>query len=463
MKNRMKMKLLEQTAREAKTEKGLADVVVLHINHCMDNTFYFNEVLRSLFYHVTLVTPPYSNQDIPEEYPGSCYHGLQRDGVYHLMKNRSELSCYSTEFLKSTILLLEEAFRRELIPLLRQGKKLLIIEDGGYHFEVLPRIKLLFPEVENRIIGVVEQTTSGTRRSMIPQGYRYAYPCASVARSDIKMNVESIFIGQRIVEELGLMLYAADTFYSFHSVLLVGYGIVGRSCRIALKGCNCRVKVYDTDSRVQQVAKNDGLRAYSEPDREMFSGDTIVIGCVGRPSFGEELFCTFLDGQGTNLYLASGSSKDVEFSYFLRYLAGKESEIPGLVLQSQEMAEWHTCYHFRYGDTEKNVYLMAEGKPVNFYREGVISLTYRVIDLVFTEMLQMALYLCRNRDLSPQLYILGEDNPITRAVSEKELLGFWFQENHFWYQGNQEAFLQPHPLVNELRKNVWEKDHGEDH
>ena len=441
----------------------LEDVAVLHINHCMDNTFSFNDVLKSMFSHVTFVTPPYSIQDIPEEYPGPCYHGMRRDGVYHLMKNKTELGCGGTEFLEATLLLLEEAFRRELIPLLRQGKKLLIIEDGGYHFEALPRVKHLFPEVEDRIIGVVEQTTSGTRRSMSRQGYRYAYPCASIARSDIKMNVESIFIGQRIVEELGLMLYAADTFYSFQSVLLIGYGIVGRSCRMALEGRFCRIGAYDTNPRMLRVAENDGLRAYSKPDPEMFSGDTIVIGCVGAPSFGADMFRAFLEGPGTNLYLASGSSKEVEFSYFLRYLAGKEAEISGLVLEGWETAQWHACYRFRYGGTGKNVYLMAEGKPVNFYREGVVSLTYRVIDLVFTEMLKMALYLCRNRALPPQLYVLGEDNPLTRAVSEKELLDLWFQENHFWYKGELEAFLRPHPLAAELRKITWEKDYGEDY
>ncbi len=238
---------------------------------------------------------------------------------------------------------------------------------------------------------------------------------------------------------------------------------MGRSCRMALEGRFCRIEAYDTDPGVLRAAEKDGLRAYPDPDPAMFSGDTIVIGCVGRPSFGEGLFRAFLDGQGTNLYLASGSSKDVEFSWLLRYLAGKEAEIPGLSLEAQEAAEWHTCYRFRYDGAEKNVYIMAEGKPVNFYREGVISLTYRVIDLVFTEMLQMALYLCRDRDLPPRLYILGEDNAITRAVSEKELLDRWFRENRFWRQGELETFLRPHPLAAELRKTTWEKEHGEDH
>ncbi len=457
----MKMRLLEQAALAAKTGKEWEDVIVLHINHCMDNSFYFNDVLKSLFSHVTFLAPPYNNQDIPEGYPGPCYHGIRRDGVYHLMKDRVELGCSGTEFLEATLSLLEEAFRQELIPLLREGKKLLIIEDGGYHFEALSRVKHLFPEVEDQIIGVVEQTTSGTRSSMSHQGYRYSYPCASIARSDIKMNLESIFIGQRIVEELGLMLYAADAFYSFHSVLLVGYGVVGRSCRLALEGRLCHMAAYDTDPRVLQIAEDDGLQTFSSPCPEMFCRDTIVIGCVGRPSFGREMFQAFLDGQGEIVYLASGSSKDVEFSYFLRYLAGKEEQIPGLVLESQETSEWYSCYHFCYGGVEKKVYFMAEGKPVNFYREDVISLTYRVIDLVFTEMLQMALYLCRTRDIPPQLYVLGEDNPITRAVSEKKLLDLWFQENHFWYREELETFLQPHPMANDLRKIAWEKDRGE--
>ncbi len=463
MKQGMKMKLLEQAAREARGDKKVEDVIVLHINHCMDNSFYFNDVLRSLFSHVTLLTPPYNNEDIPEGYSGPCYHGMRQGGLYHLMKNREQLGLSSTEFLEAVLLLVEEAFRRELIPLMRRGKKLLIIEDGGYHFEALSRVKQLFPEVENQIIGVVEQTTSGTRRSMSRQGYRYPYPCASIARSDIKMNLESIFIGQRIVEELGLMLYAADAFYSFHTVLLVGYGIVGRSCRMALEGHFCEPEAYDTDPRMLKAAEDDGMKTFLSPDPEMFYRDTIVIGCVGEPSFGEEMFRAYLEGEGTNVYLASGSSKDVEFSYFLRYVAGKEQEIPGLVPEGQDTAEWYSCYRFRYEGAEKNVYLMAGGKPVNFYREGVISLTYRVIDLIFTEMLSLALYLCRNRNTSPQLYVLGEDNPITRAVSEKEMLESWFRENHFWRRGDLETFLQPHPLAGELRKIVWEKDCGENY
>ena len=149
--------------------------------------------------------------------------------------------------------------------------------------------------------------------------------------------------------------------------------------------------------------------------------------------------------------------------YFLRYLAGQEEEIPGLSLEGGETAPWFDRYRFRYGGAEKKVYLFAEGKPVNFYREGVVSLTYRVIDLVFTEMLLAALYLCAHRTLPPRLYMLGEPNPITRAVSEEELAGLWFRENRFYFEGNIGSFLRPHPLAGELRQIAWEREHGKDY
>lgn len=446
------MRLLEKTACQAAKEGRLSDIVILHINHCVDNTFSFNDVLRKLFCNVILVTPPYGNQDIPEQYEGSCYHGMKQDGAYHLMKNRTELECGHTDFMEATLTLLEEAFRRELIPLLRSGKKLLIIEDGGYHFEVLQRVKRLFPDIEDKIIGAVEQTTSGTRRSMDSQGYRYAYPCISVAKSDIKMNVESIFVGQRIVEELAQMLYEADAFFPFHTVLILGYGIIGRSCRMALCGKFCNLKAYDINPDMLKVAKEEGVQVYTEASAQMFEEDTIVIGCVGSPSFTEEMFRAYLDGQATNIYLASGSSKEVEFATLLDYLRKYEEELPRLQLIGRDEAKWHSCYHFLYDGCEKNVYIMAEGKPVNFYREGVISLTYRMIDLIFTEMLEMALYLCDHQDLAPWLYILGDDNPVTRAGQEEGLLDSWFSENNFWYEGDLEEFLRPHPKAAALRK-----------
>ena len=458
----MRMKILEQTANDAEEEHIWNDVVVLHINHCLDNSFFFNDVLKRLFFEVIFVAVPYNNQKVDSNYPNSCYHGLCEDATYQLMKNGKNLGICHPDFLEATFMLMQEAFCREIIPLLQSGKKLLVIEDGGYHFEVLSRLRALYPDIEKNTIGVVEQTTSGTRNSMSKTGYRYPYPCASIARSNIKMELESIFIGQRIVEELALMLYEADAFLSFHSVLLVGYGIVGRSCRMALEGRFCQLSAYDTNEDIRQLAGEEGLQVYDAPCEEMFFHDTVVVGCVGRPSFGMEMFRCFLQGKAERIYLASGSSKNVEFKEILEYLAGNRPAIEGLSLICVEQKPLYTKYSFEYKGTTKELFLLAEGKPVNFYREGVISLTYRVIDLVFAEMLHLALYLCNHRDLPPQLYILGDDNAITKDISEQDLLELWFRENRFYSKGNTRAFLNPHPMEESLRKIAWENEYGND-
>ena len=45
------MPVLEGLAETAGKDHGdtLKDTVVLHINHCMDNSFYFTEILNRLF------------------------------------------------------------------------------------------------------------------------------------------------------------------------------------------------------------------------------------------------------------------------------------------------------------------------------------------------------------------------------------------------------------------------------
>lgn len=447
----MEMEILREIE---KMESGdcVKDVVVLHINHCMDNSFSFNEVLDRLFSKLVFVAVPYNNRKAETGYPYPCYWASYHENSYCLMKNQSELGIYSCGFTKTVMDLIGEALQREIVPELQAGKKLLVIEDGGYHFEALQGIRKLWPDIDRQILGVVEQTTSGTKNSFdSADSYRYPYPCASVARSDVKMHLESVFIGQRIVEELSGLLCAANSFLSFHQVLLAGYGIIGRSVAKVLDGMLCRMAVYDTDQEVLKLAEREGYQTYTKASEEMFLKDSIVIGCAGRPSFDRELFLAYLNGEGSNVYLASGSSKTLEFSYFTGYISGQEAEIEGLEQKGRIHHECYDLYQFLYHGVPKNVYLIAEGKPVNFYREDTISLTYRMIDLIFSEMLLLGLYLCRHRDLYPALYLLGDDNPLTKEISEDRLIRLWEEKNQLC---DLENVLDIHPLADKLRKKM---------
>ena len=46
------MPVLEELIARAQAYfgEGLKDIVVLHVNHCMDNSFYFSELLNQLFF-----------------------------------------------------------------------------------------------------------------------------------------------------------------------------------------------------------------------------------------------------------------------------------------------------------------------------------------------------------------------------------------------------------------------------
>lgn len=393
------------------------DVILLHINHDVDNSRRFNEFLEKAFDKVFF---------IPVVYGGTP--GL-----------KTQLSFQA---------LVEEQIKRVLsecvIPAVRNGKKLMVIEDGGYFLPVYADMVRGAPCLEDGILGVVEQTTSGTRRTFAHSvKNKLCFPCASVARSKVKTNLESVFIGQRIVEELSLFLYSANTFLNFGSVLIVGYGIVGRSVFKSLRAYSCGVSVFDTDETIRKTAERDNCTVYADVCADMFRKDTILIGCVGGSIFSEEMLRAFMDGEAENLYLASASSKNHEFILLIEMAAGEKS-IGGITLTAEEKREYYTLYALAGNGKKKHIFLFAEGMPVNFFRKNVISLTDRMIDLVFLEMLMLAEIMCAH-GLSDGMHLLGASEEFNSLIDEDGLLEKWFAMNGFSFKGSIAETLDPHP------------------
>lgn len=450
----MHMPLLKKSIEEKKGNQ-YDDIILLHINHCLDNSFYFNDMLHQLFPELIFVGVPYNHKTVKKAYPYACYYAKYEGEEYELMKNDQSLGDIRGDFLVATLALIEQALLRDIIPRFSEGKKLLIIEDGGYHYDIVGKLSEQYPKLTAHILGVVEQTTSGTKRCLFYEKHHgLQYPCISIARSDMKMNLESVFIGQRVVEELSHFLYTADLFLSFQHILLVGYGIIGRSIANVLNNKRCHIGVYDIDPEILDVAKEDGYQTYPTVTKDMFDTTTILIGSVGIPSFTEEMFLCFLQGKADTLYLASASSKNLEFIYFIEYLKGIQKPIPGLTFLEEETTRFYTAYHFSYQKQKKTVVLVAEGVPVNFYREDVISLTYSMIDIVFTEMFEMAMICCKEKTLPNQLLLLGRAKELVHTISEEELIKSWFEQNQFYYQQNLKQFLNVHPLAERLREKL---------
>lgn len=417
------MPLLREYTQNLKKHEN---IVLLHINHDVDNSYRFNEFLETVFDKVIF---------IPVSYDEDSEHKTRGSFQEHIEEQ------------------IERVLSEAVIPTVENGKKLIVIEDGGYFLPVYVRAIRKYPSLKGNILGVVEQTTSGTRRTLSHSiNNALGFPCASVARSKVKMNLESIFIGQRVVEELSLFLYSANTFLNFGNVLIVGYGIVGRSVYKSLGSYSCDISVYDCDETIRKTAETDKCHVYSEIGAKMFKRDTILIGCVGNSIFSEKMLNAFMDGDAENLYLASASSKNFEFILLIEMARGEKS-VGGITLTVKEKREYYTLYELEENGRKKFIFLFAEGMPINFYRKNVISLTDRMIDLVFLEMLMLAEIMCTHK-LSDGTHLLGESEEFKELIDEDGLMETWFSLNGFPLNDNMEKKLGSHPNTDYLRNPI---------
>ena len=404
--------------------KKREDIVLLHINHDVDNSYRFNEFLEKVFGRVFFIPV--------------IYDGNEGQKTYRPFQ----------ELVEEQI---ERVLSDSVIPAVKDGKKLIVIEDGGYFLPVYVGAVRKYPCLEGRVLGVVEQTTSGTRRTLSHSiKNELGFPCASIARSKVKMNLESIFIGQRVVEELSLFLYSANTFLNFGNVLIVGYGIVGRSVFKALKSYSCNISVFDSDETIRKTAERDMCNVFADVCADMFRKDTVLIGCVGSSIFSEKMLRAFMEGEAENLYLASASSKNYEFILLIEMALG-ERNISGISLDCEEKQEYYTLYGLTGNGKKKHIFLFADGMPINFFRKNVISLTDRMIDLVFLEMLMLAEIMCTH-ELSDGMHLLGASEEFKTLVDEDGLLKKWFSINGFSFNDNMEKTLGSHPDTDYLRK-----------
>lgn len=463
MKMKHAMPVLEALVNYTQGTFGAAcrDTVVLHVNHCMDNSFYFSQILNRLFLRAVFVGVPYNDMSIGNEWDFIRYYGKRRRDVYELWHEEECFSSGLTDFMEAAGALIERALTESILPYLKVGKRLLILEDGGYHYPALRQFLDEHPQWRSQICGCVEQTASGTVRCReFGRKYGYAYPCVSVSRSDIKMNIEARFIGHRVVEELAGFLYTANAFLDFHYVLLLGYGIVGRQIAMDLRSRRCKIRVYEQDALVRGTAEEEGYETV-EISRELFRRDTIVIGNTGAASFTREMLAAFFSGEGERLYLASSSSQDKEFKVFLNMVRGNEPLPESAVLTERRDEEFYSRYVYRCHGREKKVYLIAEGLPVNFYRRGGVSLTYSVIELIFAEMLSAGLALISQGQWENRLWLLGEGKEAPCFFSEEELIRLWFEGYGLVDREEARELLPGHPAGSYLRSRMLFENSGE--
>jgi adenosylhomocysteinase len=246
--NGNQMKVLEFLAKNS-TVSSCHSIIITHVLPTAEK---FIETVNKVFPISLVIAIPYSSD------PASIAN-LRKKGLSIYIPSSSE-----DVFLKAGPLV-EEVLRKERCPLLVQ-------EVGGY----LAGYTSILARYEN-FLGIVEDTNNGHWRYV--NAGSHDLPIVSMALSPIK-DIEDTVIGDAVIYSLE-RLYREE----FHSILqgtragIIGYGKIGVSTAIALKGRESNVSIYDIDPTKCIRAQFEGYRPL--PLHKLLEESELVVGCSG--------------------------------------------------------------------------------------------------------------------------------------------------------------------------------------
>lgn len=259
---------------------------------------------------------------------------------------------------------IDEAFLHageKIIQILEQDETPLLVQEvGGYLAgctEALARF--------SHFLGIVEDTNNGYWRYQMAGSH--SIPVLSMAQSPIK-DIEDTVIGDSVI-------YSTERIFreEFNGILqgitsgVIGYGKIGTSTAIALRGRESPVTVYDIDPAKCIRARLEGHRI--SPLRKLLAESDLIVGCTGKTSVRAEEIPYIRD----RAILVSASAKNEEFDLLAFAKHCERKEISNVV--------WH--YTQKDG---RSFYLLNQGTPVNFRDRSVLGY---ILDMIYSE-----LFLC---------------------------------------------------------------------
>lgn len=201
--------------------------------------------------------------------------------------------------------------------------KIIVIDDGGFLINTLNSDRDFDPQK----IVAVEQTTSGYDRIAEKQ---LQFPVINVARSWLKLEYESVFIAQAIVDQIRKVVKNKKL-----KTLIIGGGAIGNNIYALLKK-DFEVSIFDIRperSHFEDSLFHTSLNKYD-----------LIIGCTGKTVLSQGDY----DSLKKNVILVSASSSDREFdAVFIRRMSDERIDIHSNILVN-------------------NITLINSGFPINF-------------------------------------------------------------------------------------------------
>ncbi len=373
----------------------LGGIDILYINHLISDSLMVARGFKRLGARLTTIAIPYSG----------IYGPVQRavhQGFKHLGPTFLPRVSHPSQFPAA----MSVAVRRAIAQLtqgLPAGGRWMIVEDGGYAFPALHDDRTLRPHLA-ACVGAVEHTTRGKLNDQyqeidaaptVPR--QLQRPAVTIAGSRLKTAHEGGFVAQALVDECGFLLRKDHQFLRYRPVVVVGYGRIGRALARALASLDAEVIVADPN-----LAATDAAHQATTLAEALRSGVFLVFGATGIPSMTPAQLGIFLrerDSDQDTLYLASGSSKQIEFSQIVAFFQQARTE-PALLRETAGREGRVLCeldpgvrlrYRVEFDDgTVKTCVLLAHGYPVLFFPPDTHGAPNRAMDPVMTQLLLAA-------------------------------------------------------------------------
>ncbi|EOQ89523.1 hypothetical protein LEP1GSC202_0938 [Leptospira yanagawae serovar Saopaulo str. Sao Paulo = ATCC 700523] len=307
-------------------------------------------------------------------------------------------------------------FLNQLFELAEKNEKMILIEDGGYIAPILNERALdnvsfgevlaefwvegkfsslkdkKFSEILNsHIVGTVEHTRNGyDRLTKVKQDKGSLFlPAYSIAISKEKTLEESKEVARSIINAIENTLHGIGKVLSKRNVLILGSkGNIGGFLKKYLVGGSLHESHLDVLEVDRKFELNSNLQKqfFNRVSETEFANIDLVIGVTGESILEPKDFESWiLKSEHKQLFLASGSTKTVEFANFIQWtnqlnltdnpkLAEKETLISfHRILDPQTQMDLGSKIIFKIPELnlEKEIYLISDGSPVNFLFFGV--------------------------------------------------------------------------------------------
>ncbi|MBP7280646.1 MAG: hypothetical protein KBA66_03660 [Leptospiraceae bacterium] len=356
---------------------------------------------------------------------------------YTDISDHTHLHSYLTEkrlgFLEAMKYLSCYFFLLFISKAIQDGKKVLVIEDGGYLAPLLneyaltektteevyaiygitkniPNGKSFKDLLQTNLVGSVEHTRNGYDRlaAVIKNHGNMINVAYSIAISKNKVVEESKEVAHSILSAIESILHGQGMILSSKKTIILGaMGNIGSFLSKYLQ----EGRLHDTNKELIKVdiryekITNDTYRALSEISDEIFLSLELFIGVIGASILKREfLEKLILKGNKSRLIFASGSTKTVEFSelsdFFYEVHTMDSPQIAGVPVrifydkiidpQTNSIQGTKVILNFKLdgAEVEKTLYLLGDLSPINFLFYGVPTET---MDLIIAQLTTVSL------------------------------------------------------------------------